>query len=376
MPHDGGMSAVRAYACFAALLVCASFVRVASAQELPAPEAWAALERGDASKAAAIFRDALDRSPQNAVLYFGSAQASLALGRTDAAILSLKRAIEYQPRFLQAMVLLAQVAYQAADLDLALRTLEKAAVLAPKDREIARTLTDWRKESSLHQSFQTQPGVRFNVLFEGPEQKAVGARVSAVLNNAYWSVGKTLNIYPAAALEVILYSNKQFRDITRAPAWAGGGYDGRIRLPVGGALRSPQVLERVVVHEYVHAVVRNAGGTGVPAWLNEGLASYLEPGDKTWALGALRMTRDRIPLEDLVEGFGGFDGAGALLAYAQSEIGARLLYERVSPHVGPFLQLLGNGHTVDQALSRHGVQPEAFYAEWRRRIGMPAESER
>ena len=30
----------------------------------------------------------------------------------------------------------------------------------------------------------------------------------------------------------------------------------------------------------------------------------------------------------------------------------------------------GGGHTVDQALSTHGVQPDAFYAEWRRRVGI------
>jgi hypothetical protein len=78
----------------------------------------------------------------------------------------------------------------------------------------------------------------------------------------------------------------------------------------------------------------------------------------------------------LEDGFGGFDGGTALIAYAQSQIGAQLLYERVSPHAGSFLQLLGNGHTVDQALSRHGVPPETFYAEWRRRIGIPAEGTR
>ena len=48
----------------------------------------------------------------------------------------------------------------------------------------------------------------------------------------------------------------------------------------------------------------------------------------------------------------------------------QLLVERLSPYVGAFLQLLGNGHTVDQALSRHGIQPDAFHAEWRRRIGI------
>jgi tetratricopeptide (TPR) repeat protein len=352
------------------VVICVAFGSRLRAQELPAPEGWAALERGDASRAAAIFRDALDRSPQNAILHYGSAQASLALGRTEAAISSLKQAIQYHPRFLQAMVQLAQVAYEAADLDLAVRTLEKAAALAPRDRNIAGQLAAWRKEATLHGSFVTRPGVRFNVLFEGPRQQAVGERVSAVLESAYWNIGKILNIYPGASLDVILYSNQQFRDITRAPSWAGGGYDGRIRLPIGGALKSPQSLERVVVHEYIHSVVRHAGGENVPAWLNEGLASYLEPGDKSWAGKTLRASQIRIAIADLKDGFGNFDGDLALVAYAQSQVGAQLLYERVSPHMGPFLQLLGNGHSVDQALSRHGIEPTAFYAEWSKRVGL------
>ena len=353
------------------LLAAALALSRVHAQEVPAPEAWAALERGDASRAAAIFRDALDRSPSNAVLHFGSAQASIALGRTDAAISSLKRAVEHQPRFLHAHVLLAQVAYRAADLDLAVRSLEKAAALAPRDRNIAGQLAQWKKESSLHNSFEAHSGVRFNILFEGPEQRAVGARVTAVLDSAYWTVGRSLNLYPSKTLDVILYSNKQFQDITRAPAWAGGGYDGRIRLPVGGALKSPEALDRVVTHEYVHAVIRTAAGQHVPAWVNEGLASYLEGGDKSWARRALRQTNGRIAIEDLVQGFGGFDGATAVVAYAESFIAAELLWERIDPHVGPFLQLLGNGHTVDQALTRHGVRPEEFYAEWRKRVGVP-----
>ena len=162
-------------------------------------------------------------------------------------------------------VLLAQVAYNAADLDLAVNSLEKAVPLAPRDRGLSAQLERWRKESSLHSSFTAASTVRFNVLFEGATQKAIGDRVSKVLESAYWSIGKQIDIYPSVALEVILYSNKQFHDITRAPAWAGGGYDGRIRLPIAGALKSPQALDRVVVHEYVHSVVRTAGGDQVPA---------------------------------------------------------------------------------------------------------------
>src|SRR5688572_9109556 len=158
---------VRAVVLTVGLLMAAG--ALGHSQELPAPEAWAALERGDGSRAAAIFREALDRAPHNAVLHYGSANASLLLGRTDAAISSLKKAVEHNPRFVQALVLLAHVAYSAAaDVDLAVRSLEKAVALAPRDRELSGQLAKWKKETDLHQGFQVRPGVRFNVLFEGP----------------------------------------------------------------------------------------------------------------------------------------------------------------------------------------------------------------
>jgi tetratricopeptide (TPR) repeat protein len=341
-----------------------------SAQDPPAPEGWAALERGDAEKAAAIFREELERSPGNAALNYGAGHAAFALGRTDAAISFLKHAIEANPRFVAAMVLLSQIAYQAADLDLAVATLEKAAAIAPRDRAIAQQLERWRGEAALHNRFEERTTARFKVLFEGAEEKAIGDRIAAILESAYWRVGKAMNTYPSETLSVILYTNRQFQDVTRAPAWAGGGYDGRIRLPVGGALRSPKTLERVVTHEFVHAVIHNAAGTSVPAWINEGLASYMESADRTWVPQVLRRADGRISIEDLSDGFGQFDGGTALVAYAESLVAGQLLCERLGGNLGPFLQMLGSGHTVDQALSTHNVQPEAFYAEWRRRIGM------
>jgi hypothetical protein len=139
---------------------------------------------------------------------------------------------------------------------------------------------------------------------------------------------------------------------------------------VNGALRSPKTLERVVTHEYVHAVIHNAGGDAVPTWINEGLASYMESDNRAWAADALRRADGRIAMDDLVSGFGQFDGGTALVAYAESLIAGQLLCERLGPNLGPFLQMLGSGHSVDQALSTVNVQPEQFYAEWRRRIGM------
>ena len=224
------------------------------------------------------------------------------------------------------------------------------------------------ERAALHDSFKERSTARFRVLFEGAAEKAIGDHVAAVLESAYWRIGKTLNTYPSETLTVILYTNRQFQDITRAPAWAGGGYDGRIRLPVGGALRSPKTLERVVTHEFVHAVIHSAAPTGAPTWINEGLASYMESPDRAWVGQVLRKADGRIALEDLADGFDRFDGGTALVAYAESLVAGQLLCERLGANLGPFLQMLGNGHTVDQALSSHNVQPEAFYAEWLRRI--------
>jgi hypothetical protein len=179
-----------------------------------------------------------------------------------------------------------------------------------------------------------------------------------------------LNSYPGEAITVLLYTNRQFQDITRAPAWAGGGYDGRIRLPVGGALRTPATLDRVVRHELVHALIANAAPRNVPTWVNEGLASVFESSDRAWVTRALNGTTELFPLEDLDGGFGQMNGADALVAYAESAVAAEILCDRLGPNLGLFLQMLGSGHTVDQALGTLNVRPEAFQAEWRKRLGV------
>jgi tetratricopeptide (TPR) repeat protein len=343
---------------------------VAQTRDLPAPDAWAALERGDAAKAASLFRETLERDPYNHLLHFGAGYAAFALGRHDAAISALKKALAYDPKFAPAAVLLAQVAYAAADLDLAIQSMEKARALAPGEPYILQQLEQWKKEASVHGQLAERAGVRFRVLFEGGTHQALGDRVADLLESAYWRVGNTLNSYPGETLTVLLYTNRQFQDITRAPAWAGGRYDGRIRLAVGGAMRAPDVLERVVVHELVHAMIANIAPRNVPAWVHEGLASVLESDDRTWVQTALARTREIFPLDDLAGGFSDLDGHQALVAYAESAVAADLLRERLGLSLGSFLEMLGSGYTVDQALSNFDVQPEDFYEEWRRRVGV------
>ena len=244
--------------------------------------------------------------------------------------------------FAQAAALLGMVAYANSDLDLAIRSMEKAAALAPRDARIRPQLDQWRKESALHSGFERAAGRAFPGAVR--RHRAAGARRpgrSRCSNRPYWSIGKTLNSYPGETLTVVLYTNKQFQDVTRAPAWAGGGFDGRIRLAVGGAMRTPAALDRVVRHELVHAVIQHAAPRNVPTWVNEGLASVLEgSGTRLGEPDAGARWRG-LPARGPSDGFEHLDGREAMVAYAESAVAAQLLVERVGPNLGVFLQMVG-----------------------------------
>jgi len=338
-----------------------------SMPEGPARVGWEAIQRGDGEKAAAAFREALASNPRDPGLLTGAALAAHLLGRDDQALSTLKRVVEISPDDAYARYLLGQAAYSQGDLDLAITSLEKAVKIRPGDPGLFQQLEEWKKEASLHASFTTQPGVRFTILFEGPEQQAIASRVTATLESAYVRVGKALNTYPPQTITAILYSREQFRDVTHAPGWAAGAYDGRIRIPVLNALRSPGELDRVVTHEYVHAVVESAAPRGIPAWLNEGLATYFEPTDHAWLRQRLRTAPSAIPLSKLEESFAELSGDDALLAYAESWVAARVLVERLGPNFPVFLQYVGSGTSVKDALLLFNISDTDIQREWTRR---------
>jgi len=80
-------------------------------------------------------------------------------------------------------------------------------------------------------------------------------------------------------------------------------------------------LSELLRHELIHRFVREVGGSGVPAWLNEGLAQWLQRDpsrDVAAAREALR-AREPLALERLQAPFAALKGEGEIaLAYAES----------------------------------------------------------
>lgn len=350
---------------FAFVVVCLLAMPAQVSQPDPARAGWEAIQRGDGEKAAAAFRAQLSTNPNDSRALTGAGIAAHLLANDDQAVSYLKRALQANPENAYASYVLGQIAYVQGDLDLAIKSYERVVKLSPGSPEIYKQLEAWKKEAALHDTYSTRPTARFNVMFEGTTQQTIATRVSGVLEAAYARIGKTLS-YPPETVTAILYTGQQFRDITKSPSWAAAAYDGRIRIPVRGALNSPTELDRVVTHEYVHAVIHQLYPR-IPGWLNEGMATYLEPGDHTWLTARLRNAGGMIPLAQLTEAFQTGDGADAAVAYAESYIGARVLSERLGPNLPVFLQYVSNGTAIDQALMLFNISVADVEREWTRR---------
>jgi hypothetical protein len=346
------------------LLACVLAAAPQASQPDPARAGWEAIQRGDGEKAASAFRAQLAANPSDARALTGAALAAHLIGQDDKAVSYAKRAVQVDPGNAYGYYVLGQLAYAGGDLDLAVKSYERVVAIAPGSPAVYKQLEAWKKEAALHDSYATRPTARFNVMFEGATQQSIAAHVSTTLETAYARVGKSLS-YPPGTVTAILYTGEQFRDITKSPPWAAAAYDGRIRIPVRGALSQPSELDRIVTHEYVHAVIHQLYPR-LPVWLNEGLATYFEPVDHAWLTARLKSADGMIPLARLPESFQTLDGAEAAVAYAESYVGARVLVARLGPNLPVFLQYVSNGTAIDQALLLFNVNVADVEREWNR----------
>ena len=360
--------ALRVLGCIA-VLVAAPLHHV-NAQTVSGPPgaAWDALRAGNHEGAEVAFQAELRGRPTDPLLHLGLGIALQAQQRSDEARAPLTRALQLEPRFTAAAALLGQILYASGDLDGAIALYERATTNAAGVAEMRKRLDGWRAEARLHAGYEQGGDGRFSVLFEGPEERNLAAHVHRVLEAAYWRIGARLNTYPGETIPVILYTEQQFRDVTGSPTWAVGAYDGRIRLAVRGGLQAPDALDRVVLHEFVHALIQRVAPRGVPAWLHEGLAVNLSEDQPRWADAILSASQSAIPLSALERGFSELDSAAAALAYAESAIAAGVVIRRLGPNLPAFLQSLGGTGSVDAGLASFGFTTADLDANIRARM--------
>jgi tetratricopeptide (TPR) repeat protein len=375
----GAANVVLCRLALAALVIVCSVVPVAAqpAVSEALDKGFQAVQGGDAARADAIFRAGLSQHPHDPQLLFGAGMAAGLQGRDDEAISLLKQALQIEPRFFQAAAFLGDLLYRKGDLDQAIKMYERALPGAPPSAAVAMRsrLSAWREEASLPQNHEAVKYDRFTISFDGPVQQKLADRAVGVLDASFWRIGKVLGSYPSAPINVILYSDRQFRDITGAPEWAGGGFDGQIRMPVRGAAQNLAEFDRVLTHELTHAMLKSIASRNLPAWLNEGLAMYFEGHDAALSERRLAAARLFVPLAALQTSFTRLNTAQAVVAYEESAFVTRALVDRIGPSgLGQVLQDLDAGQTMDQSIERFGVTFAAWESELAQRVGARSRS--
>jgi len=298
-----------------------------------------AFNRGDYRESLRLFSEAAPLA-NHALTGVGLSHYTLDDYRTAARV--LKQSVDENGAEFNALKFLALAHYKLDELEqsegyavraLTLKNDQELRAFLDKLRRERRALTNRVDESNLH----------FKVIFDGYEHGSISRLILDVLDSAYRDIGREFGHFPDGTITVVLYTEHDFFDVTRAPSWAGGLFDGKIRVPVKGAESVDRELLRIVLyHEYVHAMVHDISRT-VPRWVHEGLAEYLVP-------RGMQRIGQALPFSSLERAFFSGDQRIALLAYEESYSAMAHLVERYSLYdIKEFLIAMGRGESMEQA---------------------------
>lgn len=238
-------------------------------------QAHEALERRDYERAASHFLSLLKDQPDLYSARVGYAVSQIELEHDGLALSVVLDGISRDPERPELYILLGQLRYREDRLDDALRAWGRAFELAPTD-ELRDLLLKVERELHASRDYDFSASSHFNLHYDGALDPELAHAMLDYLEEQYWVVTETLRHDPPQPITVQLFPRREFRDVTQAPEWAGGLYDGKIRLPLGGLTRLTPDAKRVLVHELTHAVLHSKSRGSAPRWLHEGLAQMAE----------------------------------------------------------------------------------------------------
>jgi hypothetical protein len=178
--------------------------------------------------------------------------------------------------------------------------MKRAAELAPDREDIQKRLEQMLKLARSESGNWTESSGHFDLSYDGSRDDLAfrTTEVFDILEGAYLDFTEQFGIDPVAdgraRIRVVFYKREGFHGATGIGHWAGGLYDGSIRVPLEDLGQERNQLRRVLRHELVHAFAHESGGRDVPGWLNEGLAQLLEDGDPATLGRSLDAARRRL----------------------------------------------------------------------------------
>lgn len=164
---------------------------------------------------------------------------------------------------------------------------------------------------------QSITGTHVLLNYEGAGVSVDTARdMAAVVDREFARISAQLGCTSSQRIVTIAQAVDAYRK-GGVPEWSGGGFDGRIHVPVFNGRTLDETLRRALAHETAHACLTMLGRW--PSWLHEGIAQYVS-GERLVPASRERiadLARDRqLPtLDSLGNDWSNFEADQARLAY-------------------------------------------------------------
>jgi hypothetical protein len=217
--------------------------------------------------------------------------------------------------------LLGEAYYRQEKLAQAINEWSEGLQLGPNEA-MAQRLEKARSEAGIHNELSPLRSTHFILRYDSKTSfSPLGQQILDTLEDQYRRLSNELTSQTPATVAVILYPDRAYFDITRAPGWAGGMFDGKIRIPTKGLSSVTPELTAALAHELTHCFMTALPGRGSPTWFLEGIAQAQE--GRTGAsdrkvLAQLQKENRLISLKDLRGSFNALPATTAAVAYAES----------------------------------------------------------
>ena len=229
----------------------------------------------DAGGADKEIKELIKLRPNDSELVIKAAIAYQKIENSISAISILQEFAERFPNDSKINYTLSRFLYMNGDLTESKYYLNRSLEINPNNEKSIELLNKLNREVSLENNTNTFSGKHFELACPDSFSDEWAEELLEQLENAYEEIGSKLNFYPEQKAQVLLFQTNDFKMVHDLPDWAGGVYDGKIKLPVP-ANSAAIALKGAIFHEYTHHVIYLASSGNCPIWLNEGLAQIFE----------------------------------------------------------------------------------------------------
>ncbi len=231
-----------------------------------------ALRDKDFPLATELLEYAIEYNDTDAAIHGRLGDVNYQLSRYDDAEYNYSTALELDSDNVHYLEMLGQIYYLKGNLTDATFYWQQALAISPDNNMLKKRLEQITQQSETEYEGTTELNHTFRITFDKGMDRDIFNVVWKMLENTWYERGLQLDLYPQRQIPVLLLTSEKFRSLTSAPDWAGGVYEGQIKIPV--AEFDPIKINEVISHEYTHALLYDAVSNRCPWWLNEGLAQY------------------------------------------------------------------------------------------------------